>query len=217
MTGPSARAGERPYLPAMGLHWLLPLYDPFSRVIGAGRVHNQLLDRADLQPGQQIVEIGCGTGNLLLALARRRFDVQMTGIDPDPAALRRARRKADRAKLQIRFDRAYAGELPFADTSVDRILSAFMLHHLDEEERGRATAEIRRVLRPGGQLHVVDIAGGSSDHGISGHAARHNPSLAGNLVDRTLTALRHAGLTDVAENGRGSFRFGEYVFYRARR
>lgn len=85
---------ERPYLPAMGKRWLLPLYDPFTRLAGVGRMHEQLLDRARIQPGQEILEIGCGTGNLLLALARRRTDVRLVGIDPDPDALRRARRKA---------------------------------------------------------------------------------------------------------------------------
>jgi ubiquinone/menaquinone biosynthesis C-methylase UbiE len=201
----------------MGRRWLLRLYDPFSRFAGVARAHDQLLDRADIRPGQEILEIGTGTGNLLLALARRRLDVRLTGIDPDPDALRRARRKADRARLPIRFDRAYAGELPLPSASVDRVLSSFMLHHLDDEETARAAAEIRRVLRPGGQLHVVDAAGSSHEHGLGARLARRHPRLAGDLVSRVTAVLRDAGLHDVAENGRGSSRFGAYVFYRAQR
>jgi ubiquinone/menaquinone biosynthesis C-methylase UbiE len=207
---------ERHYLPAMGRRWLLPLYDPLTRLAGMSRVHDGLIARADLRPGQRILEIGCGTGTLLLAVARRQPGAQTIGIDPDPAALRRARRKADRAGLPIRLERAFAGELPLPDGSIDRVLSSFMLHHLDDEEKRRAMREIRRVLRPGGQLHVADFAGVPADRGLS-RLVHRNPSLAGNLADAVLAALRQAGLTDVAENGHGSNHFGGYLYYRAGR
>ena len=206
---------ERHYLPAMGRSWLLPLYDPVTRLAGVSRVHDQLLDRADVQPGHRVLEIGCGTGSLLLAVARRQPGVEVIGIDPDPGALRRTRRKADRAGLPIRVERAFAGELPFPDGSIDRILSSFMLHHLDEDEKPRAVREIRRVLRPGGQLHLVDFADAPSRHGVGGRLLHRSPRLAGSLPDRILALLRDAGLTDVAENGDGSNHFGGYAFYRA--
>ncbi len=203
------------YLPAMGRQWLLPLYDPFTRLAGVGRIHDQLLDRAEPAGGHRIVEICCGTGNLLTALGRRRPDVEALGIDPDPAALRVARRKAARRKLPIRYERAFAGELPVPDGSVDRVLSSFMLHHLDDDGRSRALREVRRVLRPGGQLHVVDVDGTPSGRG--GRLRHRHPRLAGSSPERVLAALEAAGLTGVAENGRGSGRFGGYVFYRAGR
>ncbi|WFE21900.1 class I SAM-dependent methyltransferase [Solwaraspora sp. WMMD937] len=163
MTGP--RAASRPhqhYLPAMGRQWLLPLYDPFSRLVGAGRVHQQLLDRAEIRPGLRVLGIGCGTGNLLRALLCRQSDVDAVGIDPDQGALRLARRKAARAKLPIGYEVAFAGDLPLPDASVDRVLSAFMLHHLTDEERASALREVRRVLRPGGQFHVVSTSSTST-------------------------------------------------------
>ena len=217
MHGHAHTTRERPYLPPMGRRWLLPLYDPFTRLAGVTRLHDELLDRADIRPGQEILEIGCGTGNLLLTLARRRLDVRLVGIDPDPGALRRARRKAGRAKLPVRFEHGYAGDLPLPDAAVDRVLSSLMLHHLDDEEATRAMAEIRRVLRPDGELHVVDFAGAAHRHGLHARLARRDPRFAGDLPDRVLGRLRDAGLTDVAENGRGTNRFGGYVFYRARR
>ncbi|MFC7531887.1 class I SAM-dependent methyltransferase [Actinoplanes sp. GCM10030250] len=200
------------YIPAMGKHWLLFLYEPLTRFWGVPRVHAELLDRARIEEGHQVLEIGCGPGDLLRAQGRRTPGVQLHGIDPDPAALRRARRKSRRAGLEVSFKQAYAGSLPFPDAVFDRVLSSLMLHHLDPEETARAVAEVRRVLRPGGELHIVDIAGLPPGH----RAARRHPQLVGDLPARVLTTLRDAGLTDVAETGRGHRRFGDYVFYRAR-
>lgn len=214
MTGrPHTDLGQQPYLPAMGKRWLLSLYDPFTRLAGVGRIHGQLLDRADLQPGQRILEIGCGTGNLLLTLGRRHPDADALGIDPDPAALRSARRKAARRKVSIRFEQAFAGGLPLPDDSIDRVLSAFMVHHLAEDEWARALREVRRVLRPGGELHVVDVDGAPSGRG--GEHTHRIPGVTGRHPERVLAAMADAGLTGVAENGRGRARFGRFVFYRA--
>ncbi|MDG6103713.1 class I SAM-dependent methyltransferase [Dactylosporangium aurantiacum] len=198
---------EQAYLPAMGVRWLLPFYDPFCRLAGVRRVHAQLLERADPQPGQRVLDVGCGTGTLLGALVRRSPTVEAIGIDPDAASLRRARAKAARAGLQISFERAYAGRLPLPDGSVDRVLSSLMLHHLDDDERGRALREVRRVLRPGGQLHVVDIAGGHGRH----------PRLAAVQPERVIAAMAAAGLSDPAVDGHGRVRFGRVAFYRAGR
>jgi ubiquinone/menaquinone biosynthesis C-methylase UbiE len=83
--------------------------------------------------------------------ASKRADpgADVVGIDPDPLALARAQRKA-RGLSGIRFERAYAQELPFADGEFDRVLSSMMLHHLDDDVKAGAAAEIHRVLRPGG-------------------------------------------------------------------
>ena len=210
MTGHPQAHHEQDYIPAMGKHWLLPLYDPFSRLARVGRIHGQLLDRADLRRGQRVLEIGCGTGNLLTALGRRGLDIEAVGVDPDPAALRRARRKAVRRKLPIRYERGFAGALPLPDAGFDRVLSSFMLHHLEGEERLRALREVRRVLRPGGQVHIVDVDGTARTGG--GKAHRH-PRVAGSLPELVLGALGEAGLTGVAKDGREEARFGGYVFY----
>jgi ubiquinone/menaquinone biosynthesis C-methylase UbiE len=198
---------EQAWLPPMGRRWLLPLYDPFTRLTGVGRLHEQLLDRAGLRDGQRVLEIGTGTGNVLTALGRRRLAIDATGIDPDPGALRKARRKAARKKLQINYQRAYAGALPLPDESFDRVLSSLMLHHLSDEERARALLEVRRVLRPGGELHIVDLT----------HAPRGGKKRHGSSPEHILGALHDAGLTGVAENGHGAGHFGGVVFYRASR
>jgi ubiquinone/menaquinone biosynthesis C-methylase UbiE len=206
------RHQEHDYLPAMGRDRLLPLYDPFTWLLGVPRVHRRLVELAGIEPGHRVLEIGCGTGNLALRAQRMHPDAEVVGIDPDPLALERARRKADRAGLPVRWDRGKAGELPYADESVDRVLSAFMFHHLDAAEKKSALAEIRRVLRPGGQLHLVDVAG--HHHGRVGRRMLRNEHLRDNAGEGIPNRMREAGLTDVRTGERGRLRT---TFYRATR
>ena len=203
---------EHDYLPAMGRDRLLPLYDPFTWLMGVPRVHRRLVELAGVEPGHRVLEIGCGTGNLALRAQRMHPDAEVVGIDPDPLALERARRKADRAGLSVRWDRGKAGELPYPDGSVDRVLSAFMFHHLDDAEKKSALAEVRRVLRPGGQLHLVDIAG--HHHGRAGRRMLRNEHLRDNAGEGIPNRMREAGLTDVRTGERGRLRT---TFYRATR
>lgn len=173
----STAARDRSFLPAMGKRWLLPLYDPFTRLAGVRSVHGELLARADVRPGKRVLDIGCGTGTLLVALGRQQPDAVLTGLDPDPAALGRARRKAARADVRLTLDRGYADELPYPDASLDRVLSSMMLHHLDPTDRARALGEVNRVLRPGGRFVLADAAhSAGNDHRMRGHLHRRMAS-----------------------------------------
>jgi ubiquinone/menaquinone biosynthesis C-methylase UbiE len=199
---------ERAFLPGMRHGWLLPLYDPVNRLLGVGRIRRQLLDRAGLRPGQRVLEIGCGTGDLLLAAKQAQPAALVVGLDPDLAALARAHRKAHRRRLTVQLDRGYADELPYADDSVDVVLSSFMLHHVPDGEREPAMREVRRVLRPGGALHLVDV-GGSGDHGHRHRFTREH------AVDDVPDLLRRAGFAEVAETGSDVHRWvGRYTLYR---
>jgi ubiquinone/menaquinone biosynthesis C-methylase UbiE len=196
----------------MRQEWLLPLYDPFTRLAGVGRIHRRLLDQAGLRPGQRVLEIGCGTGNLLLAAKRAQPEAVVVGLDPDLAALARAHRKARRRGLAVQLDRGYADELPYADDSVDVVLSSFMLHHLPAGEREAALREALRVLRPGGALHLVDAGGEDGAAHGRGHRHRIPREL---LVDDIPGLLRRAGLAEVVETGSDVHRWvGRYAFYR---
>ncbi len=144
------------YLPAAGHDLLLPVYDLFTRGIGARPVYRTLVDQAELVPGASILEIGCGTGNLTLQLARTGVPVDVLATDPDPRALRRARDKTA-GLAGVRFERCYAQHLPYRDASFDRVVSSLMLHHLDPDAREAALTESFRVLKPGGRLHIADV------------------------------------------------------------
>ncbi|HEY6648147.1 MAG TPA: class I SAM-dependent methyltransferase, partial [Mycobacterium sp.] len=186
-------ATKHDYIPAFGKDALLPFYDLLTRVLGMDRVYDELVAQAELAGGLRVLEIGCGTGNVTLRAKRAAPDADVIGTDPDPLALARAQRKA-RGMTGIRFERAYAQELPFADGQFDRALSSMMLHHLDEDVKAGALAELHRVLRPGGQLHIVDIGGHTTaHHGLAERWMKDNPHAAGNLGDAIPRLLRSVG------------------------
>ena len=168
-------ANEKPYLPAAGSDWLLPFYDVFTRLTGVRAAHRRLLEQAALQPGYRILEIGCGTGNLAILARRLDPSVEVLGIDPDPKAISRARRKAQRAGLPIEFREAFAEQLPFTDASFDRVLSAFMLHHVLPDAKIPTLREALRVLKPGGSLHLLDFEAGEHPRGFSFRRLLHHP------------------------------------------
>ena len=208
---------NRPYLPAAGKSWLLPLYDPLTRLIGAGAAHRKLADQAGLGSARQVLEIGCGTGNLVLLVKRMAPRQDVTGLDPDPKALARAGRKARRAGLALQLDRGFADQLPYPDGSFDRVLSSLMFHHLGADQRVASLREVRRVLRPGGSLHLMDFGGESHHlHGLT-RFARRSHTLQDNWDDRIPALLREAGFTDSAETGQLTKPVGRLTYYRARR
>lgn len=205
------------YLPAAGHDALLPGYDVLARLLGFNRVYQTLIAQAELANSQRVLEIGCGTGNLAIRAKRAQPGVEVIGSDPDPLALARARRKAQTLN-GISFERGYAQQLPYVDGEFDRVLSSMMLHHLNEDAKTAAAAEVFRVLRPGGRLHLVDISGDTTaDHGLMARLIRRNPHAAGNFGDAIPRLLRMAGF-DCAEVAAQRHRIlGRLSYYRATR
>ena len=148
---------NRTYLPAAGLGLFLPLYDPLVKLLGADRARKKLFDQASVRPHHRVLDIGCGTGTFAVALKRWLPDVEVMGLDPDPRALARGQRKAARAGVSIRFDQGFANALPYSDAHFDRVFSSLMFHHLAHDAKLETLREVRRVLRPGGSLHLLDF------------------------------------------------------------
>lgn len=200
---------SRTYIPAAGHHWSLPLYDPAVKLLGADKARRALLDQAAILPGQRILDIGCGTGSLAVLIKRLHPGCDVVGLDPDPNALARARRKADQAKVSIQFDRGFADELPYPDASMDRVFSSFMFHHLERADKEGMLGEVRRVLRPGGIFNLLDFAG--PDAGAEGFLARMFHSghlLEDNSEGRIIALLRQAGFSGPEKVRQGSMLFG---------
>ena len=212
----TAKNPQKPYLPAMGHDLLLPLYDPLQRLLGMESIHRQLVDQARIQPDQRVLEIGCGTGNLAILIKRLHPDAEVVGIDPDPKALARAQRKAWREALSVQLDRGFAEELPYPDASFDRVLSALMFHHLGPEEQEKSLDEARRILRPGGSLHLLDFGGAKMrSDGFMARLHHRSERLRNNFGDGIPTLMRGAGFADPTEVASPGTIAGRLTYYGA--
>jgi ubiquinone/menaquinone biosynthesis C-methylase UbiE len=207
---------ERDYIPGLGRGFLTPLYDAVHRVFGVGGLHRLMIGLADPQPGMRVVDLGCGTGNLLITLARQRPGLDLAGLDPDPKALARAARKTRRRRLAIDWERGFGQELPLPDASVDRIFSSLMLHHLDDVSQSEFLAEVRRVLRPDGVLVLADLDA-HAVHAERGHPPGHGPGhrrghgVWGHLLRRSTSAVPNAELSALV--GEAGFETGPPTAY----
>jgi SAM-dependent methyltransferase len=148
---------SRGYLPALRFRALTRFFDPLVGVaMPERRFKGALVAEADPKPGQRTLDIGCGTGTLALMVKEAEPDAEVFGLDADPEILERARSKAEEEGVEIQLDQGLSTELPYEDGSFDRVLSTLFFHHLTGVDKRRTAAEIGRVLKPGGELHVAD-------------------------------------------------------------
>jgi len=210
---------HRAYIPAAGSDLLLPFYDPLNRLLGVGKLHRELIEEARLAPGLRVLDVGCGTGSLAVLLRREHPRVDVVALDPDPKALAIARRKALRARVDVRFEQGYGDALPFDGESFDRVTSSMMLHHLDLTTRRRMLREIVRVLRPGGSFHLLDF-GRSEERRSDGLLARLLSSaehMRENGDARVAEMLGEAGFEGVERVAARGTLFGRVAFHRGRK
>ncbi|MBI3662599.1 MAG: methyltransferase domain-containing protein [Acidobacteria bacterium] len=184
--------------------------------LGRARVFREAaLDLARVSPGERVLDVGCGTGSLALA-AKRRVGAggAVHGVDAAAEMVARAKQKAVREGLEVTFDVAPAQALPFPDGAFDLVLCTLMMHHLPDGGRKQAIAEMRRVLKPGGRLLVVDLA---HEKGllaaltpislIHGHDAMH-------AAEEAEALMRDAGFSDIV-TGKVGLRVVGYALGRA--
>jgi demethylmenaquinone methyltransferase / 2-methoxy-6-polyprenyl-1,4-benzoquinol methylase len=135
------------------------VYDVMNSAMTAGLHHEwrqRAVDRAEVGPGSDALDVCCGTGDLALELRRRIGpDGRVVGCDFSEPMLELARRKSGDQGLPVEFGWADALELPYGDASFDAVTVGFGARNLADLDRG--LAEMTRVLRPAGRLVILEI------------------------------------------------------------
>jgi len=217
-----ATARPADYLPAVRFDFLTPVFDVFVRGTTRERTFKQrLLDQARLAAGLDVLDLGSGSGTLAVWAKQREPGLRIRGLDGDPAIIGQAVRKAERAGLEIAFDEGLSYELPYEDASFDRILSSLFFHHLVLSDKERTIAEVTRVLRPGGELHVADWGEARSlPEKLGAVAIRKfdgDEPTRDNLAGRLPELFEAGGLADARERDRVAAPLGVVSLYSARR
>jgi ubiquinone/menaquinone biosynthesis C-methylase UbiE len=203
-----AQANMRRYsMPSAGM------YDLVTRLFFRDRYREIVAAIAVEAPaGATVVDLGSGTGEVLVQVAGLAPSLELTGVDVDAGMVARARRKAagrssGGAAHLPRFVVADAATLPFADGSVDLVVSSYAVHHLPD--RHAARAEILRILKPGGKAIIWDVVSPHGDPAAStGDAATthgHPVPAEGSAGDHHPSEHRPAAALDVV---RMLLRFG---------
>ena len=176
-------------------------YDLLIKLFTLGReraMRERMLDLARVARGDWVLDVGCGTGTLAIAAKRRVGDAgTVDGVDASPQMIERAHKKAKRVHSAAVFRVALAESLPFETSRFDVVLSTVMLHHLPRAVRAQAIQEMRRVVKPGGRILIVDFGKRTSEHrGLMAHFHQH-----GRVSMAELTALVESATLDIVESG----------------
>jgi ubiquinone/menaquinone biosynthesis C-methylase UbiE len=211
---------DQRYVPALAYKSLTGLYDPVVRLTTRERTFKSaLLQQAGLSAGLRVLDLACGTGTLTRLAKHSQPLAELVGVDGDPHILARARTKASEAGVTIRFDEALAFALPYADASFDRVLSSLFFHHLDRANKLATLREVRRVLKPDGELHIADWGKATNSvmrtlfYGVQFLDGFANT--ADNVAGRLPEFMLEAGFSAAQETTRFSTMLGTISLYRA--
>ena len=151
--------------------WSVDLLENLLTLGQQEAIFRSVLDTAQIEPGERLLDVGCGTGKLALMAARRITAAaggEVHGLDATAGMIERARRRTGNALTNIQFHLGVAERLPFADHDFDIVTSTLLFHHLPDDLQHEALREVARVLRPGGRLVLADYA---QPHGVWGYVA----------------------------------------------
>lgn len=205
------------YIPALRFHRLTPFYDSLVKWgMREDYTKSRLIERAHIEPGQRVLDLGCGTGTLAIMIKHSVPAALVTGLDADEQILAIAGSKAEQAGVNIRFDHGLASELPYPDCSFDIVVSSFVIHHLTSADKVRAFKEVRRLLQPGGWFHILDF-------GRPVNLLTRAQALVFKMFEQTLdnfngripAMLKETGFHSVGEVERVTNVFGPVWFYEA--
>jgi ubiquinone/menaquinone biosynthesis C-methylase UbiE len=183
-----------------------------------GSIKRRLIQEAAIYPGQRVLDLGCGTGTLAIMVKQSVPEAEVTGLDGDAKILEIARSKADKAGVNLKLDQGMAYQLPYPDSSFDRVLSSFVFHHLESGDKRKTMREVYRILLPEGEFYLLDLG---KPHKTYGHLL----SIWGRWIERAddnvkgllPVMMREAGFELVEESDYFTTVIGSLSLYRGRK
>ena len=207
------------YIPALSYKWLTPFYDQLMELfIQESTFKRCLVEQAGIEKNSRVLDIGCGTATLTILIKKVHPEADVTGLDGDPEILKMAKKKIINAGLDIKLDQGMSFELPYDDSSFDRVVSSLVFHHLTRENKVRTIKEIFRVLSPGGELHLADF--GKPHNALMyliSLVFRHLEETKENIEGLLPGMFQEAGFEEAEETARFMTVFGTLSLYRARK
>ena len=159
MRTPEETAGEPRYVPALGYHFLTPLYDTAIALMTRETTWRKALVK-QIAPDQRdvVVDVGCGTGTLAVMLKRASPYTTVYGIDPDTNVLGRAEIKARDNGVLVHFMKGYGAEVAerAASLRVSKVVSSLVLHQVPLAGKREILHNMYAALKPGGEIHIAD-------------------------------------------------------------
>ncbi len=145
------------FIPALRYTWLTAFYDWLIRyTLPEKEFKNELITRAGFQIGQQVLDFGVGTATLSIMVKKKYPMTNVMGIDVDPKILKIAGRKIKKKNVAINLVSYDGLQIPLKDSSVDKVISSLVFHHMLLDQKKAAFHEIYRVLKINGKLHIAD-------------------------------------------------------------
>ena len=183
------------------IHWAR-VYDLAAGLRGRRRLRTMVADDLQLQSGDHVLDVGCGTGRLAIVLAERVGATgSVDGVDPATEMIKRASGRARKRGVPATFQVAFAQDLPFGDRTFDAVTCILALHHVAEDDQLTAVHEMYRVLKPSGRLLIAEFHQGQGRR-RGPRWLRHSDV---DMLDKAVRLVSASGFSDVTI---GSTNFG---------
>ncbi|MBI5374721.1 MAG: class I SAM-dependent methyltransferase [Candidatus Schekmanbacteria bacterium] len=174
------------------------------------RTHDEVVRLATSSPGERVLDVGCGTGSLAIALKASVGQTGLVhGIDASPEMIEVSRRNASRASADVNFTVGLGEAIPFPNETFDLVVSQLAIHHLPDDLKQSAIKEMHRVLKPNGRCMIVDFEPPKSITGRFATRMFLRPMIKIN-VKNYLPLMEEAGFTNI-ETGETRHRLLSFI------